>query len=89
MTKGALEPAEVDALISAYHQPPTMLAVAHFLSEQRRTFEPPRTAKPAKRRPMRAPSKPSIRVERRVKRRGRRVPAAAGELAAFEHNRAM
>lgn len=89
MEKGALEPREVDALISAYHQPPTMLAVAHFLSEQRRTFQPSGQAvEPAKRRPMRAPSKPT-RAERRVKGRRRRLPATTVNLAAAEQNRAV
>lgn len=88
MEKGALEPAEVDALVSAYHQPPTMLAVAHFLSEQRRTFEPPRAADPAPRRPMPTPVK-AVRTERRVGRRRQRAPSAVVELAAAEHNRAV
>lgn len=93
MEKGALEPHEVDSLVSAYHQPPTMLAVAHFLAEQRRTFRPPRTAKPLARRPMPAPgvaarTKPS-RQDRRIKNRRRQMPVPAVELAAAEHSQAL
>lgn len=84
LSKGALEPAEVEALVSAYHQPPTMLAVAHFLSEQRRTFQPPRTIQPAKRRPMPAPGQ-AVRPGRPTERRRR--PAVIAHDVTAEHHR--
>jgi hypothetical protein len=88
LEKGALEPAEVDALISAYHQPPTMLAVAHFLAEQRRTFKPPQMVEPAQRRPMRAATEPT-QMNRRVKGRRRRLPVHTDEQTAVAHSRAV
>jgi hypothetical protein len=88
LEKGALEPTEVDALISAYHQPPTMLAVAHFLAEQRRTFKPPQIVEPAQRRPMRAATEPTP-MNRRVKGRRRRLPVHTDEQAVVAHSRAV
>lgn len=87
LEKGALEPDEVNALVSAYHQPPTMLAVAHFLSEQRRSFRPPRTIEPAKRRPMPTPAQ-AVRAKRGM---GRRRPPAAivGSAVAEQHRSAI
>jgi len=86
--KGALEANEVEALVSAYHQPPTMLAVAHFLAEQRRSFLPPKVAEPAKRRPMAAPGNAVKRPDRVVKRRRRRLSSAVNRFRDLEHDRA-
>jgi len=86
LTKGALEAAEVNTLVSAYHQPPTMLAVAHFLSEQRRTFQPPGALEPAKRRPMPGPAQ-AARAGRTTGRRRR--PAPIANEVASEHHRSM